>query len=124
MHNWLRCLRSGAHLGAISPAGAPAAPRGGPRGPPRAPPRGPPWGVGMGCRDVSAFNTVTRSGCYKQSAASARSGGRAMLTKTSCNRRLGRHDSRQATGPPRPHSNRETHPTLRAVRWLLCMSLE
>ena len=60
----------------------PAAPRGAPRGPPRAPPRGPPWGVGMGCRDVSAFNTVTRSGCYKQSAASARSGGRAMLTKT------------------------------------------
>jgi len=86
MHNWLRCLRSGAHLGAISPqppAGPPpAAPRAGPRGPPRAPPRGPPWGVGMGCRDVSAFNTVTRSGCYKQSAASARSGGRAMLTKT------------------------------------------
>ena len=67
MHNWLRCLRSGAHLGAISPQ-PPAAP-------PRAPPRGPPWGVGMGCRDVSAFNTVTRSGCYKQSAASARSGG-------------------------------------------------
>ena len=28
--------------------------------------------------------------CYKQSAASARSGGRAMLTKTSCNRRLWR----------------------------------
>ena len=103
MHNWLRCLRSGAHLGAISPqppagppqppAGPPQPPAGAPAGarpprPPPCPPAGaPPWGVGMGCRDVSAFNTVTRSGCYKQSAASARSGGRAMLTKTSCNRR-------------------------------------
>ena len=42
MHNWLRCLRSGAHLGAISPqppAGPPQPPAGGPpAGPPAAPP--------------------------------------------------------------------------------------
>ena len=46
MHNWLRCLRSGAHLGAISPqppAGPPQPPAGPPAAPP-VPPRGGPRG--------------------------------------------------------------------------------
>ena len=47
MHNWLRCLRSGAHLGAISPqppAGPPPQPPAGPPAAPPVPPRGGPRG--------------------------------------------------------------------------------
>ena len=72
MHNWLRCLRSGAHLGAISPqppAGPPQPPAGPPAAPP-VPPRGGPrggwaWVVAMcplltSLQDIRVLQAVRR----------------------------------------------------------------